>query len=119
MRYRTVTERIGECLGPIDWSFDFHASDWEHGGSLNPQSVKEAVERLRQVEADPGAYLATTDGGWPRVGWHRVLQVGMYDGWPYWRPYPSVKLEGTLGHEWHSYHSITEIMRKKAREATP
>jgi hypothetical protein len=113
MRTRTVTERIGEYLGPIDWSFDFHASDWDRGGSLNPKCLAEALEKLRKLDAEPVAYIATTDGCWPRVGWKRVLQVGMYDGWPYWRPHPSVQLAGPLGPEWHSYSSITDIERRK------
>ena len=111
MKTRTVTEHIGEHLGPIDWSF----FESEKSGSLNPATLEAAKERLRQLEADPTAFVATTDGGWPRVGWKEVLRVGMYDGWPYWRPYPSVQIAGTLGPEWHSYHSITDIERKPAR----
>ncbi len=110
MKYRQVTERIGEYLGPIDWSFYFEGEDWNHGGCSNPECIQESKERLRQLtEGDD--WIATTDGGYPRFGWYPVIQVGMYDGWPYWKPYPSVCLAGQFGPEWHSFCSITDIKK--------
>jgi hypothetical protein len=103
-----VTERIGEYCGPIDWAYDFTSHDWaEHRGGVNPEHSARAMEWLRQMESAPDKYFATTDGGWPRVGWKRVIQVGMYDGWPFWKPTPSVMLAGTLGAEWHPWYSIS------------
>lgn len=49
----------------------------------------------------------TTDGGWPRCGWGDVLDVGMYDGWPYWKPVPSVYSRGPLGGEWHCFSMLS------------
>jgi hypothetical protein len=107
MQYRTVTERVGELLGPIDWSYDFHQHDCG-----NPVRVDECVEKLRTLEAgiaNGEQWQATTDGGWPRVGWGRVRAVGMYDGWPFWRPTPSVDIDGVFGGEWHYFGAVTDI----------
>jgi hypothetical protein len=111
MRYETVTNRIGEYLGPIDWNYDFAQHNWgpNHGG-INPE-LSRKLDWLRELEANPQHYQATTDGGWPKIGWKRVVQVGMYDGWPFWKPVPSVQIAGTLGCEWHSWYSITAIER--------
>lgn len=108
MKYRTVTERIGEHLGPVDW-------DWPGFKYADPGDV----ETLRKLAADPSRYYATTDTGWPRFGFHEVLEVGMYDGWPYWKPHPSVLTNGVLGPEWHSFESITEIVERKNTEPSP
>ena len=98
MRYETRTERVGEFLGPVNWDFDFDTDD-------------ERVQRLRDIEAGIARgenWEATTDGGVPRVGWGEVLAVGMYDGWPYWRPMPSVLIAGQFGGEWSSWMAVTD-----------
>jgi len=41
------------------------------------------------------------------------MKVGMYDGWPYWRPVPSISVIGTLGIEIFSMFSLTGIRRNK------
>lgn len=114
MRERKVTIYEGELLGPVDWSYDFASHDRDHGGGMKPEYVRECVEYLRQL-GDGKGWQATTYGGWPRCCWGDVIHVGMYDGWPYWRPVPSVLLTTPLGpHEWASFCSITDIRRKEA-----
>lgn len=117
MKTRTVTERIGEYLGPVDWSYDFAQHNWSGSrGGINPEVGKKSLETLRLLEAEPEAYEATIDGGWPKIGWKRVLKVGMYDGWPFWKPTPSVLLSGPLGAEWHPWYSITDFERAGEQE---
>jgi hypothetical protein len=101
---RMVEEHIGEYLGPVDWSYDFT----QYG--ISERCVESGKAMLRDLESG-GEWEATTDGGWPRVGWHRVIRVGMYDGWPYWKPVPSVQVIGTLGSEWHSWSCLSEIRK--------
>lgn len=116
MKTETVTVTRGEYLGPVDWDYDFNS----HGrAGHNPEMIPHEVEQLRTLAdgIERGErWEATTDGGWPRVGWGDVLQVGMYDGWPYWRPVPSVLKMGPLGPEWHSFLSISEIRRVDTRK---
>lgn len=107
MKTRQVTVREGELLGPVDWDYDFVSHDWDHEGSSSPDCIKERVSMLRQIET--GKHEATTDGGCPRVGWGEVITTGMYDGWPFWKPVPSVLINGTLGAEWHWFGSITGV----------
>lgn len=119
MMFETTTVRIGERVADIDWAYDFRShfnilcSDDEH----RDEACERAKDRLRRMEAaikEGKEVLATTNGSWPRCGLKKVADVGMYDGWPYWRPVPSVMTYGTLGTEWHSFSSITDI-----EEVTP
>lgn len=114
MRTRTVVEKIGEYLGPVDWSYNFDQHFETCGGMRDKAAyIAQKLDWLRKLADDPTKYEATTDGGSPKFGWHDVVAVGMYDGWPYWRPVPSVCLYGTLGTEWHSFDSITGIAERK------
>lgn len=116
MKFRTVTERIGELLGPVDWSYDFLSHFSGYSGDKEAHCLK-AVDRLRKIVDEPLRYEVTTDGGWPRFGWSDVIDVGMYDGWPYWRPVPSVCKRSPLGGcEWHAFHCITNIADKQTGE---
>lgn len=111
MKTYTTTVREGEYLGPVDWDYDFtsHRMDSEEITRYT-EMLRTLVDGLDREEE----WLATTDGGWPRVGWNTVLRVGMYDGWPHWRPVPSVLKMGPLGPEWHPFYSISEIRQKKS-----
>lgn len=104
MRTETRVVHIGENVGPIDWGYDFASWGWNRGGSCNPELIPDAVAALRKVEA------AHARGERCRVylygNEHEVIDVGMYDGWPYWKPTPSVLVKVTLGVEWHSWFSI-------------
>lgn len=116
MKTRQVTVREGEYLGPVDWNYNFRG---DFGCHTTPdKDCTEAVERLRQL-CSGGEWRATTDGGGPRIGWGKVLQVGMYDGWPYWRPVPSVLITGPLGPEWHSFRSISGIEKLSSDQGGP
>jgi hypothetical protein len=107
---RMVEQRIGEYLGPVDWSYDFDQHAWSATrGGMNPATLASSLDMFRKLADAPGSYVATTDGGWPKVGFHRVLRVGMYDGWPHWTPTPSFCADGPLGPEWHPFYSLAEI----------
>jgi hypothetical protein len=100
----TVTKREGELLGPFDPKFDWSTLQ------VSASSIEKSKETIRLLESG-GKFQVTTDGGWPRIGWHEVIAFGMYDGWPFWRPVPFVCVSGPLGAEWYSVHSITGIER--------
>lgn len=114
MRTETRTVRIGENMGPIDWTYDFRAHFNTMGCSDERRDAEcEKKKRwLKRVEDDFRAGVpikVTTDGGSPRCGIYPVIDVGMYDGWPYWRPTPSVLVETHLGSEWYSFGMITDV----------
>jgi hypothetical protein len=110
---KTVTriERVGEYLGPVDWSYDFTSHDWGDGhGGVNPECSKQATEELQKLVAlmEQGKTCTISLYGIEQ----RVLQVGMYDGWPFWEPTPSVLVATWLGSEWHSWYSIRNVKVK-------
>ena len=115
MLRRTVTERIGEYLGPVDWSYNFLPHFDGYCGMDKEAYCQEHVVRLRRLSDEPERYLVSTYGGWPRI-WHELVHVGMYDGWPYWKPVPSVCTRSWLGPEWHDFSCITNIMDKGTKE---
>ena len=111
MRYETVVQRIGENLGAIDYAYDFTKHDWNGSrGGVNPDVTRASVEQLRRLEsafADRRnrveVRLSHSDCFWV------VLAVGMYDGWPFWEPTPSVQVYRVLGSEWHPWYSVRDV----------
>ena len=110
MKTYMVQQREGKLLGPIDWNYNFrsHFDCYCTDDAGKQKECDAAVAQLRSL-CNGKSWEATTDGGWPRVGWGRVLAVGMYDGWPYWRPVPSVLIDGFLGASWHSFDSVRGV----------
>lgn len=107
MKIRMVEQRDGELLGPIDWSYDFTQHDWGKGhGGHNPELTPRSVEALKKLEAwhkEHTLCFALLYGSW-----QEVWDIGMYDGWPYWEPTPSIFVKSALGGgEWHDYLSIS------------
>ena len=96
MKYRTVVEREGELLGPIDWSYNFrqHFDRMCSPDTYKDQRCAEVVQRLRRVADNPDNFLVVTSYADRR---REVYAVGMYDGWPFWKPTPALLVSGTLG----------------------
>ena len=91
MKCRTVEVCEGEWLGPVDWSYDFSQHAWgPTSGGVNPECIEEGRRVLLAMGADPV--------GWTHRGFE-VVAVGMYDGWPYWKPTPTIGYIGPLGFE--------------------
>ena len=88
MRTRTVTERIGEDVGPVDWSHPYAA---------------EMPHHWRDAEKEPEKYELLLNGMFTPRG---VAKLCMYDGWPYWKPTPAIYHESPLGgYEWTHFNS--------------
>jgi hypothetical protein len=106
VKIKMVEERVGEELGLIDWSHPMIAEV----ETCRPQ----IIAMLREAEKSPHDFSATTDGGWPKVGWGDVLRVVMYDGWPYWRPMPTVVTLHWHGVSYNAFNAISEVRRSES-----
>lgn len=96
MRTETQTVRIGEWLGPVDWSYDFAAHGWDRGGSgCNPARITDWIALLRAVEE--GLARSERWAVYEHGSEREVLSVGMYDGWPYWKPTPCYAVRSWMG----------------------
>lgn len=100
MRSETQTVRIGEDVGPIDWSHPMAADKPDH---------------WREAEKDPEAFELLLNGMFtPR----QIFKLCMYDGWPYWKPTPAILLESPMGGcEWvhfNSYGVSDNSIRRRA-----
>ncbi len=106
MKIRMVEERIGELLGPVDWTFDFE----KHAGAYHREYFERSMKCLKEICAEPDAKWEVMD---PYTqNWKELLAVGMYDGWPYWRPVPSVCSSTWLGGEWHDFTFLRQVRKK-------
>ena len=81
MRYETVEVRIGEAVGPIDWEHD---------------TAKTKPPLWREAERNPASFL---------YNGRSIVQICMYDGWPYWRPRPAIQYMGPIGVAWTFFDS--------------
>ena len=98
MKTRMVEERIGENMGPVDWTHE---------------TAKDKPPIWREAEKDPDSFMvhfADTLTSW------RIVAICMYDGWPYWTPRPAIQYIGPLGRsEWTFFDSRrTTITRREA-----
>lgn len=119
MKYKTVVEREGELLGPVDWAYNFRQHFDNMGCSVErrDQECRETVERLRKIVENPEGFKVRFSHGFVE---RDVYSVGMYDGWPYWRPVPALFCSGTLGGEWQFFYEIRELIPKAiSDEARP
>lgn len=84
MRTETVTVRIGENVGPVDWDHP---------------TAKDMPDIWREAEKAPADYVFS--------GYRRpILAICMYDGWPYWKPTPAIQFIGPLNSaEWTFFNS--------------
>jgi hypothetical protein len=109
MRSRTVTEYDGELLGPIDWAFDFSqgVASMCSGPERKAERMSRYVELLWEVERRHlrGEKLRVCTSGF----WHELLDVGMYDGWPFWKPTPALCVLGPLGPAWDFYYELDDV----------
>lgn len=84
MRTETVTVRVGENVGPVDWDHPI---------------AKDMPAIWREAEQDPASFTFTE---YRRT----ILAICMYDGWPYWMPRPAVQFIGPLNSpEWAFFDS--------------
>lgn len=82
MRTETVTVRIGEDVGPVDW---------EHPTACDKPPI------WLEAEKNPDAFL---------YNGRAILKLCMYDGWPYWQPRPAIQFIGPLNSaEWDFFDS--------------
>ena len=99
--------RCGEMMPGIDWSFDF-SEGFKSMGTTEERKAEyrdKCVAFLRTIK--PGDKV-TSSGQFERV----VLQVGMYDGWPYWKPTPAISYIGPLGTvEYDFYYNLSAPWR--------
>lgn len=109
MRFRTEVVREGENMGPIDWTYGFigHFSTYCSTPEYKQERCDHAVAVLRRVveHGDPRA-LQIRCGDY----WYDVLDVGMYDGWPYWRPTPAVMVRDRVlgGAIWKFFYDLDD-----------
>ena len=109
MKTYQKTVSVGELVGGIEWGYDFashldcycgsddYKADLIFTGVFNFWMVDRLHKAGKRVEVCL------------RCGhWHRLIDMGMYDGWPFWKPTPAVYVEGPIGGEWHHFPCIVD-----------
>lgn len=93
MKTVIVTKQIGEWLGPIDWNYDFDEHSWKNKGCVNPECIADGKEALHMLINNPGHWMYSPSF----LTSFKIVEIGMYDGWPFWRPTPAIGYIGPLG----------------------
>jgi hypothetical protein len=103
MKYHTTTVREGEFLGPIDYTHDFlqYFQGYCSGPEYKQERCDKCVSILRQIEPEPHLWEVNVRGYW-----HPLYSVGMYDGWPFWKPTPAMLTGGVLCAEHHFFYDL-------------
>lgn len=105
MRTETQTVRIGE------WFFDGSVEDWL--ATHERSGVRPLTEK--QI-----AFIHDITGPGGERGWgverssgviHRIISVGLYDGWAYWCPRLCLLVAGTLGVEVVEMYEVRYIYK--------
>jgi hypothetical protein len=104
---RTYTEVRHEG----EWFTDGAVSEWlqEHAQSgvrTLTDEQEAAVRKLATPLPDGRFYAVTSASGYV---FQRVLSVGLYDGWPYWRKRLAVYVKGPLGGETMEAYRLTHV----------
>jgi hypothetical protein len=111
MKIYTKTVREGELLGPVDWEYDFrqHFDCMGTTAERKDEACRRAIQLLREVEEanNTGVQVFLCHG----FLWRDVISVGMYDGWPFWKPTPAMLCSGTLGAEWHFFYDLQQVRK--------
>lgn len=105
---RTVEVHEGEWLGPIDWEYNFR-QHFDRMGCSEERKAEECracVDCLRKLEAEPDRYRVRLAHGTVE---REVYRVGMYDGWPYWKPTPAILTSGTLSPEVRFFQDVIAL----------
>lgn len=100
MKSHTKVVWEGEACGPVDWDHP---------------TAKDMPDIWREAEQSPGDFIYVDDFA-TRV----ITDICMYDGWPYWKPTPAIRVwGGPCGAEWKFFTSYgvrpSSIRRKGAR----
>lgn len=108
MRTYTQTVREGELLGPVDYDYPFirHFDGYSCSADQKAVMAKRCVDMLRKIEADPERFRVILAHSFT---WKKVYAVGMYDGWPFWKPTPALLCSGPIGSEWHFFYDLNQM----------
>jgi hypothetical protein len=111
MKTYTKTVREGELVGPVPEDYDFlkHFQSYCCGDACKQAMCNKCVSILRSIAEDPTSWEVEVGGYWKQL-----YAVGMYDGWPYWKPTPAVRTSGVLGPEWHFFYDLHDCRRISA-----
>lgn len=111
----TITRNVEEFLGPLDPAFDYRRAACEAAARMSPKPdlEKMVLQWKNYLTCAQAGAQVTDDGGWPRMFWYDVLDVGMAATWPYWKPRPTVIVASQYGAKWMDFTTITGIQVKQ------
>ena len=92
----------GTMVAPVDPDYD-----WGQHGVYpcdTPEQRAERIARWRELMLS----LKPGDRVWSYQCERTVVEVGMYDGWPWWSPVPHISYIGPLGSiEYEVYYNLS------------
>ena len=109
MRSYQKTEWVGEKVGEIDYAYDFskHFLSYCCSDEHKAEMCKRHLQLLKEVDEEykQGKRISVNMDGY----WKELYDIGMYDGWPYWKPVPALFTSSPLGGgEWHFFYNLED-----------
>lgn len=87
----TGKTRHGTMVGPVDPNYDWAQHGVYPCDTPEQRAARIAGWRELMLSLKPG------DTVWAHHCQRTVIEVGMYDGWPWWKPVPHISYIGPLG----------------------
>lgn len=107
IKQEVITVREGEWF-----NFDPNYNWYQHDAyPNNPETVGKKIKMFEEI------YRLYNDGKQIKIKYDpmlegKLLKIGMWDGWPYWKPVPHYLIEhwyGSEKHVWYDIHSYEII----------
>jgi hypothetical protein len=111
MKYKTVNVCEGERLGDVPVEFDYEPFCKRFMGGRHQEMLAESITTYRDMLA---AYNENREGIIASEGdfEHEVIDMGLYDGWPFWAPRPCYFWKTWAGGEWRNFYELRAFRRK-------
>lgn len=106
MKTYMVQQQEGERMGDLDYSYNFlqHYANYGSTEEWKKERCEKTVEMLKEVEKllKEGKKIMVDMSGYRK----ELFDVGMYDGWPYWKPTPALLVKGNWSAEWEFFYNL-------------
>ena len=106
---QTVIKREGEFLGVLDDDYDY----LQHRVyPNNPEIVVEKIRSMKELEKLflNGKNMSVSYGDCLSG---ELVNIGMYDGWPFWKPTPAFMVKTWHGGDIHFWYDIRDFWETK------
>lgn len=120
MKTYSLVQHEGENMGDIPEDYNF-MDWWKNGNGLypcNPEIVEKKGKSVLEIQkAIKEGKIVFIRESYDSLK-YRVLEIGMYDGWPFWKPTPAIRRDDSAfgyGTPWVFWYQIYEYQVRESK----